>query len=542
MACICKKPWSGPLCDQNICHGEKARSCNNNGYCEASGAFNTKCICNDGYSGDDCEISCDNVCPGSFPYGCASGMAGEGVHLKCNSGGGCAYDTQPAANGWCTYKITTSSTLDGSSACISKNDCRYDSGWNCSTGNCTGSVYKADGTPCNSKSFGICLNGNCVGQTFRNFMNLTIATPASPNTMTTTTASHSIVTTLSPSLDGTTTSPPLNVMTTVAPSIDEGPLRMDIALDADFANITFSADVTKEDIWFGVGFHANKMADFPYAIIIFGDGTVAERKLGNHVQGTLLTSMITVVSNSVNNNGRRIVVMKRARTGLTSDHYTFTNEETIDCIYAIGNTKAFAYHKNFGVNMKVEVTVSTSAYIIKGNGESDLECLTKTKTETSNPPSNQNTDITVSCCGTSNSNLIRKDSTGACYPRGKTYEAASAICSTSGGRICTKAELVGGIVRGKGCNGDNFMTWTSDTCSDEGIATQPPTTPPPPPPLPNISFANNWVVPTNGEKPPLIVGNKLVITGTSTRYRYAKLFVDNMPSEIGGTNNLYFLT
>ena len=187
-------------------------------------------------------------------------------------------------------------------------------------------------------------------------MNLTIATPSSPNTMTTTTASHSIVTTLSPSLDGTTTSPPSNVMTTVAPSIDEGPLRMDIALDADFANITFSADVTKEDIWFGVGFHANKMADFPYAIIIFGDGTVAERKLGNHVQGTLLTSMITVVSNSVNNNGRRIVVMKRARTGLTSDHYTFTNEETIDCIYAIGYTKVFAYHKNFGVNMKVEVT------------------------------------------------------------------------------------------------------------------------------------------------------------------------------------------
>ncbi len=86
--------------------------------------------------------------------------------------------------------------------------------------------------------------------------------------------------------------------------------------------------------------------------------------------------------------------------------------------------------------------------------------------------------VPVSCCGTSNSNLIRKYSTGDCYPRGKTYEEASIICSNSGGRVCTKGELVSGIGRGKGCNGDNFMTWTSDKCNygNEDTVTQSPTT------------------------------------------------------------------
>ena len=121
---------------------------------------------------------------------------------------------------------------------------------------------------------------------------------------------------------------------------------------------------------------------------------------------------------------------------------------------------------------------STLAYIIRGNGEGFPECSAKTNSKTSNPPFGQNADITVSCCGTSNSNLIRKYSTGDCYPRGKTYEEARIICSNSGGRVCTKGELVSGIGRGKGCNGDNFMTWTSDKCNygNEDTVTQSPTT------------------------------------------------------------------
>jgi hypothetical protein len=38
-------------------------------------------------------------------------------------------------------------------------------------------------------------------------------------------------------------------------------------------------------VWFGVGFNASAMGDFPYAIILDGSGNVTERQLGEHNPG-----------------------------------------------------------------------------------------------------------------------------------------------------------------------------------------------------------------------------------------------------------------
>lgn len=103
--------------------------------------------------------------------------------------------------------------------------------------------------------------------------------------------------------------------------------------------------------WFGVGFNATLMADLPYAITIEGtDGKVVERKLGSHdgkqPAGTVLRSSVTVVSNTVTN-GLRTVVLTRPLQGLTSEHYSFHPQNLeIDFINAVGSSPTFAFHKS----------------------------------------------------------------------------------------------------------------------------------------------------------------------------------------------------
>ena len=93
------------------------------------------------------------------------------------------------------------------------------------------------------------------------------------------------------------------------------------------------------------------MADKPYAITIEGSsGSVVERRLGSHdgknPGGTVLKSSVTVVSNTVAD-GLRTVVLTRPLQGATTQHYTFDPHNLqIDFINAVGSSPKFAYHKS----------------------------------------------------------------------------------------------------------------------------------------------------------------------------------------------------
>lgn len=120
-----------------------------------------------------------------------------------------------------------------------------------------------------------------------------------------------------------------------------GLVNLSIAHNGSVATITM---VGPDGVWFGVGFDAAEMADLPYAIIVDGKGSVSERKLASHAPGTQLASSITVVSSSVVDHVRT-VVLTRAVAGATSNHYTIpTAAGEINMITAIGNSVELAYH------------------------------------------------------------------------------------------------------------------------------------------------------------------------------------------------------
>lgn len=101
------------------------------------------------------------------------------------------------------------------------------------------------------------------------------------------------------------------------------------------------------DVWFGVGFNAGAMKDQPYAIIVDGTlGNVSERKLADHGPGSLLNASLEVVSNTVSD-GVRTVVVSRHVKGDTKDHYSFqTTPGDLALISAVGNTADLSYHKS----------------------------------------------------------------------------------------------------------------------------------------------------------------------------------------------------
>ena len=104
--------------------------------------------------------------------------------------------------------------------------------------------------------------------------------------------------------------------------------------------------VGPSNVWFGVGFHATSMSDKPYAVIVDGAGKVSERRLVNHGPGALLNSSLTILSNSVAD-GVRTVVVHRAVKGFTSNHFTLpTAPGELDMIAAVGDSVDLAYHKS----------------------------------------------------------------------------------------------------------------------------------------------------------------------------------------------------
>ena len=126
-------------------------------------------------------------------------------------------------------------------------------------------------------------------------------------------------------------------------------------------NITVQMNMTNSEFvltlvgnsanWFGIAFGAHTMADLPYSIIVDGYGSVFEQKLGNHDQGQLLQSSITVQENSVIN-GVRTVKIVRNNVGVNPNYYySFSpNSPNIPILLAVGSTPGFKYHKFRGTN------------------------------------------------------------------------------------------------------------------------------------------------------------------------------------------------
>ncbi|ETO21593.1 hypothetical protein RFI_15610 [Reticulomyxa filosa] len=91
------------------------------------------------------------------------------------------------------------------------------------------------------------------------------------------------------------------------------------------------------DVWYGIGFGHTTMAN-TYAIIIQATDSnpIFEQLLGNHDPGETLPSTITVVSNIVVDNIRKVVIT-RNMTIDDSRYYSFSFDQTrIPVIFAFG--------------------------------------------------------------------------------------------------------------------------------------------------------------------------------------------------------------
>jgi hypothetical protein len=118
-------------------------------------------------------------------------------------------------------------------------------------------------------------------------------------------------------------------------------VQMDATIDASSQTVTITI-TGPGDKWFGIGFGSTTMPG-TYAIAA-NDSAVWEQKLGEYAPGTTLQPMIKIVSNTVQNNVRTVVVT-RPMKGATSDHYTFSTDTlSINYIDAIGSSQVWAHH------------------------------------------------------------------------------------------------------------------------------------------------------------------------------------------------------
>ena len=135
-----------------------------------------------------------------------------------------------------------------------------------------------------------------------------------------------------------------------------------LAHNGTFATLTIKGP---SSVWFGVGFDATSMKDEPYAIIVNGDGVVTERKLANHGPGADLVASVTLISNTVQNQ-KRTVVLQRLVNGLTPNHFTIpTIPGEINMVAAIGSGKVFGYHKKHTGGKITLIPTETNSCICK---------------------------------------------------------------------------------------------------------------------------------------------------------------------------------
>ena len=108
------------------------------------------------------------------------------------------------------------------------------------------------------------------------------------------------------------------------------------------------------NVWFGIGFDAEAMADLPYTVYMSplaggAAALVVEQKLGDHAAGTQLKQQFTLVSDTADTQANtRSSVLDRSMAGSDADHYTFDVAKLtkgIPVIVAYGTSADFGYHK-----------------------------------------------------------------------------------------------------------------------------------------------------------------------------------------------------
>ena len=109
--------------------------------------------------------------------------------------------------------------------------------------------------------------------------------------------------------------------------------------------VTITMSGPSDGKWFGVGFDTISMANAPYTIVVDGAGKVTERVLADHAAGIVLNTSVKVVSNTISD-GKRTVVMTRPLKGLTARHHDFEVQQlSLNFISAVGSSSSFGYHK-----------------------------------------------------------------------------------------------------------------------------------------------------------------------------------------------------
>jgi hypothetical protein len=117
-------------------------------------------------------------------------------------------------------------------------------------------------------------------------------------------------------------------------------MSLDITLNTntDSVSMEFSGPSSG---YYAVGFGGTGMTN-TYTMVVNSNGTVQERKLGNHQGGNVLSA--SVAYNAVVAGGVRTAYIERARAGASGNHYTFSsNGGAINLIWAKGGT-SFGNH------------------------------------------------------------------------------------------------------------------------------------------------------------------------------------------------------
>lgn len=117
-------------------------------------------------------------------------------------------------------------------------------------------------------------------------------------------------------------------------------MSLDITLNTntDSVSMEFSGPSSG---YYAVGFGGTGMTN-TYTVVVNSNGTVQERKLGNHQGGNVLSA--SVAYNAVVAGGVRTAYIERARAGISGNHYTFSsNGGAINLIWAKGGT-SFGNH------------------------------------------------------------------------------------------------------------------------------------------------------------------------------------------------------
>jgi hypothetical protein len=121
-------------------------------------------------------------------------------------------------------------------------------------------------------------------------------------------------------------------------------------------------------VWFGVGFNASEMSDQPWTVVVDGAGAVTERQLEDQKPGTLLPSSVKVVSSTVTD-GRRTVILTRALKGAGPRYFTFSPDgpSRVNFINAVGSGPTFAFHKSKSPSSITLLPVAAPACVCSGS-------------------------------------------------------------------------------------------------------------------------------------------------------------------------------